>query len=422
MLRLVIRHEELASREIVLRPGLNRIGRNDQNDHPIPNPSISGFHCEIEVGEEGVRIRDLGSTNGTFIDDAPVGEGFLEAGQSLRLGEVKCDVVEAPSGSPADAPGQIRVPVPASPPTEAPEAEVPAAASSVACVHHPGLTATHLCRRCAKLFCRNCLKWLRVGMKLDPACPDCGGFCLDLEAVRKEAARREATFFRLLPGTFSYPFKRNGLILLICGTVFFALLELAQMVLNRLGIAYLLLAYWITVIMSSGYLFAFMQNIIVSSVHGEEQMPPFPEVTNFVEGFFSPAFRLFAIGVVLCGPGLLAMIFVHPLVGLAILLLGFFCVPMAFLTVALADSLSGLNPLVIFSGIAKLPGAYLVVCLIFLVSIAVQAGAGLLLNLTGVPILPTVLGTFIMLYLVTVEMRSLGLLYYTNKKRLAWFR
>lgn len=259
-------------------------------------------------------------------------------------------------------------------------------------------------------------------MKLDPGCPACGGFCIDLEAVRKEAARREATFFRVLPGAFSYPFKRNGLILLICGTIFFALLELAQMVLNKLGIAYLLLAYWITVIMSSGYLFAFMQNIIVSSVHGEEQMPPFPEVTNFVEGFLSPAFRLFAIGVLLCGPGFAVMMFVHPLVGLAILLLGLFCLPMAFLTVALADSLSGLNPLVIFSGIAKLPGAYLVVCLIFLVSVAVQAGAGLLLTLTGVPILPTVLGTFIMLYLVTVEMRSLGLLYYTNKKRLAWFR
>ena len=36
----------------------------------------SGHHCEIDAGEETVMVRDLGSTNGTFIDDQPISEGF----------------------------------------------------------------------------------------------------------------------------------------------------------------------------------------------------------------------------------------------------------------------------------------------------------------------------------------------------------
>jgi hypothetical protein len=45
----------------------------------------------------------------------------------------------------------------------------------------------------------------------------------------------------------------------------------------------------------------------------------------------------------------------------------------------------------------------------------------MLLELTGIPMLPTVISTFISLYGITVEMRLLGLLYFTHKSKLAWF-
>jgi hypothetical protein len=45
----------------------------------------------------------------------------------------------------------------------------------------------------------------------------------------------------------------------------------------------------------------------------------------------------------------------------------------------------------------------------------------LLLALTGIPLLPTVLSIPFSLYGLTVSMRILGLLYYTNKEKLAWF-
>jgi pSer/pThr/pTyr-binding forkhead associated (FHA) protein len=85
-----------------LRPGLNRLGRNPTNDFRVADASISSFHCEVTLSpDSSVQIRDLASTNGTFIDGAPAMDGRLLVGQMLRLGTVEfklewADVADAP--------------------------------------------------------------------------------------------------------------------------------------------------------------------------------------------------------------------------------------------------------------------------------------------------------------------------------------
>jgi len=196
------------------------------------------------------------------------------------------------------------------------------------------------------------------------------------------------------------------------------LAELAHLVLSKAGT--LGFAYWLLMVMNYGYLFAFMQGIIVSSTNGEEEMPGFPEVSNFSEDIFMPFIRIVAIGAVCLAPGI-AVVFVSPLLSIPVFLLGLFCLPMSLLTVSLADSVAGLNPLVIFSGISKVPGPYIVTCLILL---GVTGFGGIVqigLEATGIPLLPMILSMPISLYGLTVGMRVLGLLYYTNKEKLAWF-
>src|SRR5205814_2432059 len=110
-----------------------------------------------------------------------------------------------------------------------------------------------------------------------------------------------------------------------------------------------------------------------------------------------------------------------PAVGVMVLLLGLFCVPMALLTVSLADSITGLNPLIIFSGISKVPGPYLIACAFFLIVVGLETLCEQLLGFAPIFILPAVVGKFVSLYGLTVEMRILGLLYFTNKEKLSWF-
>ena len=94
---------------------------------------------------------------------------------------------------------------------------------------------------------------------------------------------------------------------------------------------------------------------------------------------------------------------------------------MSFLTVSLADGIAGLNPLLIFSSIIKVPGPYLIARVFFLVIIGLETFCASLISLAPIAILPSVVGNFISLYGLTVEMRILGLLYQTNKEKLSWF-
>jgi diguanylate cyclase (GGDEF)-like protein len=63
------------------------IGRSEECELPIPHPSISRQHARIEPVGDGYRVVDLGSTNGTFVNDRPVSTGRLVDGDYLRVGD-----------------------------------------------------------------------------------------------------------------------------------------------------------------------------------------------------------------------------------------------------------------------------------------------------------------------------------------------
>jgi CheY-like chemotaxis protein len=65
------------------------IGRHDGNAFQIAETTVSGRHCEARLRGEELAVRDLLSTNGTFIDGKKIVEGILKPGQMLRLGEVE---------------------------------------------------------------------------------------------------------------------------------------------------------------------------------------------------------------------------------------------------------------------------------------------------------------------------------------------
>ena len=65
-----------------------RVGTHQANDLVVDHASVSRFHLEILADDEGFRVRDLGSTNGCFVDGLRVCEAFLPEQAMLRLGEV----------------------------------------------------------------------------------------------------------------------------------------------------------------------------------------------------------------------------------------------------------------------------------------------------------------------------------------------
>jgi pSer/pThr/pTyr-binding forkhead associated (FHA) protein len=92
MVQLIFKNGPKNGSAIPLRPGLNRIGRNPANDIQIAEPSVSGFHCELHVSPLGVAFRDVGSSNGSFIEGRRVDKAIISSPKTLRLGAIELDV------------------------------------------------------------------------------------------------------------------------------------------------------------------------------------------------------------------------------------------------------------------------------------------------------------------------------------------
>ena len=77
-------------REFPLGAKRTIIGRRPDCDLRIPTRDVSRRHCEITPGEKrsDLLVRDLGSSNGTFVNDKRVAECKLRPGDRLGVGPV----------------------------------------------------------------------------------------------------------------------------------------------------------------------------------------------------------------------------------------------------------------------------------------------------------------------------------------------
>ncbi len=74
---------------------LMRIGRHPENDIVIPAPTVSQYHAEVEKVGKRYRLRDLRSSNGTFVNGASVtGEIWVQPGDAIQIGPYRFVVEE----------------------------------------------------------------------------------------------------------------------------------------------------------------------------------------------------------------------------------------------------------------------------------------------------------------------------------------
>jgi pSer/pThr/pTyr-binding forkhead associated (FHA) protein len=92
MAKLVVLTEGFTGRTLDLATAKTSLGRVDDNQFTLPEPSVSSHHCEVWLKGDDLIVKDLGSTNGTFLNEVQLGadkEGTLKPGQILRLGQVE---------------------------------------------------------------------------------------------------------------------------------------------------------------------------------------------------------------------------------------------------------------------------------------------------------------------------------------------
>jgi hypothetical protein len=184
MARLIYKNGPHPGVAIELRPGMNRIGRNPANDIQIPDASVSSAHCEMHVSDLGIAFRDVGSTNGSFIDGRRVMKELLTGGKTLRLGSVEFDV-EIPMAN-------ISVP-------ELPKEEQVFANflpdGTQACQTHADVPASFHCTKCEKVWCDQCVRHTGMVGSANQiiSCLECGGKC-DKIIITSALAKKKGFF------------------------------------------------------------------------------------------------------------------------------------------------------------------------------------------------------------------------------------
>jgi hypothetical protein len=63
------------------------VGRSQENDIVINDPNVSRNHARISRADNGFVVEDLGSTNGTLLDGAPIDRERIEGGDELTFGQ-----------------------------------------------------------------------------------------------------------------------------------------------------------------------------------------------------------------------------------------------------------------------------------------------------------------------------------------------
>lgn len=178
MARLLINTEGLQNRGLNLRLGVNRVGRSPDCDFQIDHSSVSSRHCDMVLSTEGLLVRDNNSTNGTFVDSAPVKEAWVLAGQTINLGGVTL-LVESTDIT-------ISIPKfqqPAAVQHKFPQAGVGSPvvmpAGALVCPRHQEALATYKCTQCSELMCSKCVHVIkRLGGQALTLCPVCSGKCM----------------------------------------------------------------------------------------------------------------------------------------------------------------------------------------------------------------------------------------------------
>jgi pSer/pThr/pTyr-binding forkhead associated (FHA) protein len=79
----------------ILPGNIKTIGRSTGADFIVDAPLVSRIHCRLTAGASELEVRDLESTNGTFVNGARTDRAILRTGDRLGVGRVELIVDRA---------------------------------------------------------------------------------------------------------------------------------------------------------------------------------------------------------------------------------------------------------------------------------------------------------------------------------------
>lgn len=289
--------------------------------------------------------------------------------------------------------------------------QTPPPRTLVRCARHTEVDATLRCQLCKAPWCRMCVAigdergvvWRRCR---------CGGRCEEIAVERPTASAHD--FGAELLDALRYPFTGAARVQVIFGAVVFGALMWV------LGISFLV-GQAVARPLVAGYLFAYVELVISSTVKGKDEPPGFPDFVTVGESMFAPLLRMVLLLLISFGPGLLVWGLLPgagALLGGILLVAGLAYLPMTLLAVSILDSFDGCDPRRVVASIRIVPRQYAFAATLFALVFALIVGTSF--APIDLPFGGSFLRGALIFGLATVAGRVLGLTYRRYSKELGW--
>jgi hypothetical protein len=214
---------------------------------------------------------------------------------------------------------------------------------------------------------------------------------------------------------FSYPIRRGGWIMIVLGAVFSVILDVLQKA-PLFGL--------LALIFGAGYFGSFYLSIINSTMIDRDEMPEWPDFSDFLSDILSPLLRLIGLVILSFLPAFVLLGFlgegtVWVLVALGVAVLwGCFYFPMAVMATLAYGGLGAASPHIVLPGIVRAMPGYLLVVVALIVVAVISAVAEALA--AGIPYVGWFIGAAVGFYGLMFQGRLIGLLYREKRYELGW--
>jgi pSer/pThr/pTyr-binding forkhead associated (FHA) protein len=93
---LVVRAGPQAGLKVLLTQDLTKLGRHPDSDVFLDDITVSRRHCEIQRANGAFVVRDVGSLNGTYLNQKRVEQATIHNGDELQVGKFRLLFLEGP--------------------------------------------------------------------------------------------------------------------------------------------------------------------------------------------------------------------------------------------------------------------------------------------------------------------------------------
>ena len=100
--KVELRWMDVTGEHAAILEGKKVLGSAEGADVVVADPAASRIHAEIDVREDGVWLRDLGSRNGTFVEGIQIALARIPDGARLRLGATVLAAARVTEPTPVD--------------------------------------------------------------------------------------------------------------------------------------------------------------------------------------------------------------------------------------------------------------------------------------------------------------------------------